>query len=114
MKDVLEAREISTDTASTGFEAIDCLRSTLYDLVLMDIRMPGMDGIETYKRLKKIHNEITVIFITAYASHVDETEIKKEGCMLLLKPVNIEELIQIIESKASHEPIPSYSTPRLS
>ncbi|MCL6639918.1 MAG: response regulator [Candidatus Rokubacteria bacterium] len=53
------------DTAGTGAEALDLVRSRRPDLVLLDVRMPGLDGVEVLKRLREVDGELPVIMITA-------------------------------------------------
>ncbi len=58
-------------TAATAREAIEITRDVLPDLVVMDIRMPGMDGIEAMGRILEENNELPIVINTAYSSYKD-------------------------------------------
>lgn len=55
-------------TAFSGPEAIEACKSQQYDLLITDVRLPGIDGVETIERIKRVHPEIKCIVITGYAS----------------------------------------------
>ena len=84
-------------TASNPFEALDLISKELFDLVITDIKMPQMDGIELLKRIKALNSNIPVIMITAYASVDTAVEAMKEGAYdYISKPFNVEELKHLI------------------
>lgn len=64
-----------TDVASNGLEALQRVEDQQPDCVLLDMKMPGMDGIEVLKKLKSVYPELPVIVMTAY----DESELTKEA-----------------------------------
>ena len=65
-KEQLEEEGYVIDLASDGFEALEKLKEQRFDLVVLDIRMPGMDGIETLNEIKKIDKDQRVILCSAY------------------------------------------------
>ena len=65
-KERLEEEGYLIDLASDGFEALEKLKGQGFDLVVLDIRMPGMDGIETLNEIKKIDKDQRVILCSAY------------------------------------------------
>jgi two-component system response regulator HydG len=80
--------------ASDGQEAMDLVTQHFYDLILMDIRMSFMDGIEALKRIKKISPALPVIMMTAYGSIESAVETLKSGADdYLTKPLDIDELL---------------------
>ena len=82
-----------TDTANNGYKAIDMAKEKFYDFVISDIRMPGINGIDTLTKIKEISPETRGIIITGYAS--EETPVKaiKLGVDdYILKPFDAEEL----------------------
>jgi len=82
---------------TNGFDAISACENGQFDLILMDIRMPGLDGIETTKRMRAIKVGAPIIALTALASHVDESSLIASGCnKVLQKPVNKDALLQVI------------------
>lgn len=87
-------------TAQSGEEAIECVKKEKPHLILLDIMMPGLGGIETLKRIKAIDKEVAVVMITA----VNEDDIGRK-CMELgaydyiTKPLNIDYLETVLMTK---------------
>ena len=80
-------------TASSGREALDEIRSQAIDLVLTDLRMPELDGVELLKATKELNPDVDVIVMTAYGSIEGATEAMKQGAAdFLTKPVDLEQL----------------------
>ncbi len=98
IKDILEDNCTNVTWARVGQEAIDLVESgEIYDIILMDMSMPVLDGYETTVRIKKINSNIPVIAQTAYAQPEDEARCKKAGCDdYLSKPISIDELLEKI------------------
>ena len=67
----LEDEGYEVDTVNSGMEALEKIKEKKYDLVILDIGMPEMDGLETLGRLLGIDNKIPVILCTAYPSYKD-------------------------------------------
>ncbi len=65
-KEELEDEGYRVDLASNGLEALEKLKRTDYNLVVLDIKMPGMDGIQTLGEIKKINKDLPVILCSAY------------------------------------------------
>jgi DNA-binding NtrC family response regulator len=87
------------DTAENGMEALKKLQESVWDIVLVDIKMPGMDGMELQRHIKKIDNTIIVIIITAYATVDTAVEAMKEGAYdYLSKPVDPDKLSILIRN----------------
>jgi len=90
----LTKRKLDVTSATGGREAITKIESVPIDVVVLDVRMPDMDGIETLKRIKKIKPSVEVIMLTAHA----DLEVAMEGMELgafdyLMKPIEIDELL---------------------
>ncbi len=87
------------DTAENGAEALKKLQEGPRDIVLVDIKMPGMDGMELQKHIKKIDSTIIVIIITAYATVDTAVEAMKEGAFdYLSKPIDPDKLSILIRN----------------
>ncbi len=88
-----------TETAENGSEALRKLQDSAWDIVLLDIKMPGMDGMELQKHIKKIDSTIIVIIITAYATVDTAVEAMKEGAFdYLSKPIDPDKLSILIRN----------------
>lgn len=115
---ICEAAGHIVHTADNGQQAIDLLKTTDVDLVLMDCQMPGLDGFETTRRIRTgragVNNiNVPVIALTAYAMKADRTRCLEAGMDdFLSKPFNPEELIETIGSWAGsrHQDSSSDST----
>ena len=84
--------------AANGSEAIKNLNENDFDLLLLDIRMPDMDGIEVMKRLEKTGRSIPIIILTAYATLESAITAVKAGAVdYLIKPQHIQEILAAIE-----------------
>lgn len=85
--------------AHDGEMALEMVRLGLPDIVLLDVRMPGMDGIEVLRRVKKLNPPLPVIMITAYSGVHDAVEATKEGAYdYLPKPLDNNALLQKIRT----------------
>ncbi|MCS7143424.1 MAG: response regulator [Archaeoglobaceae archaeon] len=83
--------------ASNGREAVELYKKEKPDLVLMDIMMPVMSGIDAVKEIKKINPNAKIIAITAYASSKGEKAIEAGVDRILKKPFTRKEILKIIE-----------------
>jgi len=98
MSDIMEDKGYRTVIALDGYEAVEKARETAFDIILMDIKMPGMDGVETFRQIKKIHPETAVVMMTAYAVEDLIREALREGAYgVLYKPFDMERMIGLIE-----------------
>lgn len=100
LKQFLEAQDFDVLTASDGREGFDLFTKEKPDLVLTDIRMPGLDGIGLLEKIKRENPKALVILMTAYGSVEDAVKAMKSGAFhYLTKPVNLEE-VQFLVKKA--------------
>jgi len=98
MHKLLRVRGLDAHVAASGKEALDKLRESAHDVVILDVRMPEMNGLEVLVEIKKIDSSIEVIVMTGYASMETAKEIIKLGAYdFLLKPYSIVELLDKIE-----------------
>jgi len=98
MSFILEGKGYAVTTAQDGPEAIEKIKETPFSIVFMDIKMPLMNGVETYRRIKEFRPEIAVVMMTAYAVEDLVAEALEEGAFgVIYKPVDMEEVIAIIE-----------------
>ncbi len=96
----LTDRGFEVTKAADGFKAMEAAGKKAYDIALLDLNMPGMDGFEVLKRLKDEHDYIEVIILTGHGSENAAFETSKIGAYdFLTKPYKFDELIDKI-SKA--------------
>ncbi len=99
LPDVLMDRGYEVATAKDGQEAIELVREKgLFDIIMLDIRMPRLGGIETLKAIKDMYPEAIVIMLTAYVSIETAIEAIKHGASgYITKPIDIDEMFSAIE-----------------
>lgn len=96
-KTVLEEAGFRVDGASNGKEAIDKASDNTYDVILMDIQMPIMDGYEATKELRRLGNRTPIIAMTANAFSEDKKKAKEVGMDgYIAKPINVNKLVSTI------------------
>ncbi len=94
----LGRRDFDVTTATEGNQAIRAAKKGKFDLAILDLRMPGMDGMELLQILKKKHKFLEVIILTGYASIDSAVEATKLGAFSYLeKPYNFEKLLEVLK-----------------
>lgn len=97
LQKLLEAEGYEVAVASSGREAIAAAKARLPDLILLDIKMPGLDGLATFRRLKRIHPEVVVVILTGYGTIATARQAMKLGaCDYATKPINLPFLRSVI------------------
>lgn len=93
----LEHLQMKTDTAVNGEEALAKLKEKDFGLILLDLKMPGMDGIEVLRQVREIRPDIHVIIITAYGSIESAVEAMKLGAVdFIQKPFAPNEIRELV------------------
>jgi DNA-binding NtrC family response regulator len=93
----LQKRRLNVFGADSGPQALKMMQSKIFDVVVLDVKMPGMDGIDTIREIKKLHPLTEVILLTGHASMESGIEGMKLGAFdYIMKPVNIDELLEKI------------------
>jgi len=106
LKAILESKGYITDTAETGGEAIEKSKSKFFNLALLDIRLPDMEGTKLLTEIKDTHPKMVKIMITGHASLENAVESMNLGAdAYLMKPVKPNELLRTIEEKLKAQEI---------
>ncbi len=101
---ILREKKYKVITAQDGYEAIANLQSTFIDVAIIDIKLPGINGVETYKIIKKKYPEIKGIMITAYAlSSYIKNALESGAVSCLFKPFDVDELLLLIKDLCHEE-----------
>ncbi len=102
LKILLNKEGHQVTTAKDAKEALDAVKSAPFDLVITDIRMPGMSGLELLEEIKEYNIDLPVIMITAFASPDDAVTAMKNGAFdYISKPFNVDEIKSVIASANS-------------
>lgn len=92
---VMEGYEVTT--AENGAAAIERAKLRRFDLILTDLRMPGMSGVETLTGLKQLHPDVPVLVVTGYASDETAERCMREGAYgYVMKPFDLDQLLRLI------------------
>ena len=105
LKDWLMEEGYEVGLAASGKEAIAMARKKNWDVILLDLKMPGMDGVETLKRLKgkEVNTEAEILMMTAYATVDTAVQAMKEGAFdYLVKPFSPDEIEMQIKKIVTH------------
>ena len=102
LADRLEARGLSVVKTHNGREALDAAEGTVFDAIVLDMAMPGMDGIETLEGLLEINPDLQVILLTGQATLEQAATAIRIGALdLLEKPADLDNLVSKIEMAAT-------------
>ena len=98
LTDILTAKQYQVETARSGEEAISLAGSTAFDAILMDIVMPGVNGVEALRSIKSVAPGTNVIMMTAYSRHeLVEQARKAKAVAVLPKPLDMDRLLALLE-----------------
>ncbi len=93
----LQGRGLKVDIAVSGDEAIKRVKDKQFDTIVLDLVMPGIDGIETLKRLREENPDLQIIILTGHGTVEKGVEAMKEGAVdFLEKPVDLKKLLEKI------------------
>lgn len=98
----------TVDTAGSAREALEKLSANKWDIFLLDIRMPGMDGLELQRKIRESHPDSTIIIMTAYASVETAVEAMKQGAYdYIVKPFDPDELEHLVRNAVERKKLVS-------
>jgi CheY-like chemotaxis protein len=98
LSDILTDLGYQVDIALDGFAALEKVRAQPYDVALLDLKMPGMDGLTLYREIRKLRTETVAILVTAYASSIAAEEALTAGAWRIFpKPVEFPSLLALVE-----------------
>jgi DNA-binding response OmpR family regulator len=104
LSQALEVLEVETDTAAHGEEALAKLKEKEFGLILLDLKMPGIDGMEVLRQVSKIRPDIRIIILTAYGTVELAVEAMKSGAAdFIQKPFTPEEIRELVSRVMNRE-----------
>ena len=99
LSDILQMIGFNIHVAESGEEGIEKVKEWSFDIILMDVKLPGMNGIDAFKEIKKIRPNTMVIIMTAYTTEGLIKEAQNEGAFSILhKPFEINDMLTTMES----------------
>jgi DNA-binding NtrC family response regulator len=103
---ILKRRGFCVETAENGADAVEKFREHAFDITLMDIVMPEMNGVDAFRKIKELEPGAPVILMTAYSDEDLIETARTEGVnQIINKPIRIDQLIDLITRTASDDPI---------
>ena len=94
---ILEDKGYQTTTANDGLHAIELVQESSFDVIFMDIKMPRLNGVEAFKRIKRIRSEVKVIMMTAYKDTRLAVEAIQEGAIAIIhKPLEFDRIYSLL------------------
>jgi Response regulator containing CheY-like receiver, AAA-type ATPase, and DNA-binding domains len=94
----LQTQGFETDTADSGEKALEKLRAGRYDMMISDVRMPGLSGLETLRRARKEYATLPVLLVTAFTDVKDAVAAMRDGALnYLAKPIDLDELLVSVQ-----------------
>ena len=106
LKGILAKRGYDVTVAEDGYQALEAAKKTAFSIIFMDIKMPGMSGVETYLKLKEFNPNVTVIMMTAFALEDDIRMAVREGAYAVLhKPFDMEKMFAMIGESLDKRPL---------
>lgn len=100
----LEEENYFAQAVEDGSQAVKAVKEENWDIVLLDLRMPGMDGMEVLKQVKEIAPQTVVIMMTAYASIPGAVQAMKEGAYdYIVKPLDVDQLTLMLNRIVEHQ-----------
>jgi DNA-binding NtrC family response regulator len=106
LEEILNSEGYSIETAKTGREAIKQTKKLFFNLALLDIKLPDMDGIKLLKTLKEISPRTAKIMITGFHTFHNAVESLNKGAdAFLTKPINPQELLRVVNEKLHQKTI---------
>ena len=104
LKEILELHGWAVDLAHDGAMAVEAVAIRAYDVVLMDVRMPGMNGVEAFRAMKTGRPDVKVVLMTAYAAQELIAEAEDNGVLRVLsKPVDVRSLLTFLAGVLSKQ-----------
>ncbi len=93
----MKMREVDSEVALDGEQALQRVEDEIPDVMVLDLKMPGIDGLEVLRRVRKAYPQIPVVILTGHGSEKDEAEARRLGAFdYLQKPVDIEKLVKVL------------------
>jgi DNA-binding NtrC family response regulator len=97
LKEIMTREGYAVDATESGDTAVSMIKDTVYDLVISDLKLPGIDGMDVLRSVQKLARDTSVIIVTAYATVDTAVEAMKEGAEdYIAKPFNLEEIRLVV------------------
>ncbi len=94
---ILQDEGYEVDVAASGEEAVELCSEHGYDIVLLDVRMPGIDGVETFRQIRRHQEGVRVIMMSAYSiDNLKDAALDEGAIAFLSKPLDLEQVVKLV------------------
>jgi DNA-binding NtrC family response regulator len=94
----MKMRDLSPEMALSGEQALERVQEDVPDVMVLDLKMPGIDGMEVLRRVRRAYPQVQVVILTGHGSEKDEAEARRLGAFAYLqKPVEMEKLVKTLK-----------------
>jgi DNA-binding NtrC family response regulator len=98
MAERMAMRDLTPELALSGEEALQQIQEDVPDVMVLDLKMPGIDGMEVLRRVRKAYPNVQVVVLTGHGSEKDEAEARRLGAFAYLqKPVEMDKLVRTLK-----------------
>ena len=98
-KETLEKNNYHVVTSDNGIKALQLIKSWNFDLIFLDLKMPDMDGVETFRRIRRVDKSVSVVIITGYAtSELLQRALKQAPFGVMKKPFGAKDILRSTEN----------------
>ncbi len=105
LKDILTDMGYAVETAQSGESALELVRQTPFDIALLDFKLPGMDGLTLYRKIRKLRSGTVAMIVTAYSTPETTSEALNAGAWRVMsKPVDFSQLFPLLD-EAAQQPL---------
>jgi DNA-binding NtrC family response regulator len=95
----MKMRDLDSEVALDGEQALQMVEGDIPDVMVLDLKMPGIDGMEVLRRVRQAYPQVQVVILTGHGSEKDEAEATRLGAFAYLqKPVDIEKLVRTLKN----------------
>lgn len=101
LSDILELEGFDVFKVESGLDAVEFIKGNTVEIILMDFKMPGMNGVEAFREIIKINSKMKVIFITGYyQEELIQNALEEGAAGICHKPLHIPQLLDMIHTPA--------------
>ncbi|MHA1378530.1 MAG: response regulator [Candidatus Helarchaeota archaeon] len=101
---ILDELDFYVAIANDGYSAIDKVKKSQFDLILLDIKMPEINGLETLREIKKLRQSTKVIMMTGYSvEDLLEKALEEGACNIVHKPFSMKNVLKLIENEIKNK-----------
>lgn len=100
----MQMRDLETDVALNGEQALELVDKEIPDVMVLDLKMPGIDGMEVLRRVRQTYPDVQVIMLTGHGSEKDEKEARRLGAFeYFQKPTEMDKLVETIKKAYNYK-----------